>query len=84
MSSLIFYCPQVSILFSFLAVIAFFVNALRTNRRRDRRTDGPMDGWTDGLMDRRRDGLTDKTSYRDVWTHIKIQNKIEAQEIDSW
>ena len=62
MSSLMFSCcfPEVSMIF--LAVIAFFVNGLWT----DGRTDGPTDGRTDGR--------TDKASYRDAWTHLKIDS----------
>ena len=74
-----FYCPQVSISFSFLAVITFLVKASRTDGPTNRQTYGWMDGWTDGRTDRRTDGQTDrrtdgptdKASYRDAWTHLK-------------
>ena len=37
------------------------------------RTDGRIDGPTDGPTDRRTDRRTDIPSYRDAWTHLKMQ-----------
>ena len=46
----------------------------RTDGCKDQRTNGQTDGRTDGPTDRR----TDKASYRDAWTHLKIE-KLDAR-----
>ena len=57
---------------SFLAIIAFFVNGLRTDGQTDQRTDGPTDQ------------RTDKASYRDAWTHLKRAKRCIGARLNAY
>ena len=46
------------------------------------RTDEPMDRWTNGRTDGPIDGQTDQQmdipSYKNAWTHLKIEGNMQT------